>query len=369
MKIVFLCKRHYMGKDVIRDRYGRLYEIPWHLSRAGHQVQALCLDYRGQQNFCRADEALLHWSSLALKDWRLLQLPGYPYRLLNQLRGFRPDVVLAASDIPHIILGAWLARRLKIPLAVDLYDNFESFGQARLPGFVPGLRRAIRQAALVTTTSAALGDFIQSVCPPAGRILPLPSSVDTRVFYPMSRQQCRKQLGLPLQALLVGTAGNLTREKGIDTLYQAWMQLATRQPDTHLVLAGPRDPRLPLPCGPRVHDLGLLPHARVAELFAALDVGVMCIRDSAFGHYCFPQKAYEMLACQLPVVTANIGAMATLFAGHSENLYQPGDAGHLAQQLEHQLKYPSLPPIPLCTWQELVTQLEHHLRNLPAFSP
>jgi len=28
MRLVFLCKRRYMGKDVSVDRYARLYEIP-----------------------------------------------------------------------------------------------------------------------------------------------------------------------------------------------------------------------------------------------------------------------------------------------------------------------------------------------------
>jgi len=35
MKIAFLCKRRYMDKDVVADRYGRLYEIPYQLSRLG----------------------------------------------------------------------------------------------------------------------------------------------------------------------------------------------------------------------------------------------------------------------------------------------------------------------------------------------
>lgn len=33
MRVAFLCKRRYMGKDVILDRYARLYEIPFQLAR------------------------------------------------------------------------------------------------------------------------------------------------------------------------------------------------------------------------------------------------------------------------------------------------------------------------------------------------
>ena len=44
MRIAFLCKRHYTGKDVITDRFGRLYEIPHQLALLGHEVKAWCLD-------------------------------------------------------------------------------------------------------------------------------------------------------------------------------------------------------------------------------------------------------------------------------------------------------------------------------------
>jgi hypothetical protein len=31
------------------------------------------------------------------------------------------------------VVGHWLARRLNVPFVADLYDNFESFGLARIP--------------------------------------------------------------------------------------------------------------------------------------------------------------------------------------------------------------------------------------------
>jgi hypothetical protein len=40
MRMAFLCKRHYMGKDVIADRYARLYEIPYQLVKLGHTHSA-----------------------------------------------------------------------------------------------------------------------------------------------------------------------------------------------------------------------------------------------------------------------------------------------------------------------------------------
>jgi teichuronic acid biosynthesis glycosyltransferase TuaC len=367
MRIAFLCKRRYMGKDVVLDRYARLYEIPRQLARLGHTVEAICLDYRHGTNAGRwvheATPGVLHWEA-HVPGHLGLGIASYPWRVLARLRAFAPDIVIGASDIPHVALGAWLAKRLQVPFVADLYDNFEGFGQARVPGLVPLLRRAVRQAALVTTTSAPLRDYVRDVYAAPGVVVAMPSSIDKTVFHPRDRLASRRALGLPVDAMLIGTAGGLYRDKGIGALYAAWDRLRHDCPQVHLVLAGPCEASLPPPQDARVHYLGAIAHHRVAELFAALDVGVMCIVDSPFGRYCFPQKAYEMLACQLPVVAADVGAMGALLAATPACLYRAGDASDLAGKLRAQLDLPILPDIPIDDWRVLIGRLEPKLQAL-----
>jgi glycosyltransferase involved in cell wall biosynthesis len=104
-------------------------------------------------------------------------------------------------------------------------------------------------------------------------------------------------------------------------------------------------------------------------LFCALDVGVMCIRDTPFGRYCFPQKAYEMLACGLPVVAADIGAMSALFAAARQHLYRSGDAGDLADRIERQLETPMASTLPIEDWAQLIGRIEPELRRLAGINP
>jgi glycosyltransferase involved in cell wall biosynthesis len=356
-----------MGKDVILDRYARLYEIPFQLARLGHTVEAHCLDYRQGTIAARwehpAVPGTLHWEAHAPGALGV-GMAGYPWRLLTRLRAFAPDLVIGASDIPQVALGAWLARRLRVPFVADLYDNFEGFGQARIPGMVRLLRHAVRRAALVTTTSEPLRDYVEQVYGAAGVIIPMPSSIDKAVFHPRDRIDSRKALGLPEDALLIGTAGGLYRDKGIAALYAAWDRLRQECPRAHLVLAGPHEAALPPPQGERVHYLGAIAHDRVAELFCALDVGVMCILDTPFGRYCFPQKAYEMLACELPVVAADVGAMGALLADAPACLYRAGDAADLLRKLRAQLASPTLPAVPIDDWKTLIGRLEPELQAL-----
>jgi len=369
MRIAFLCKRRYMSKDVVQDRYARLYEIPRQLALRGHEVVGFCLDYQGHADGEWTHEGgagSLRWRSRALRPWIVPRLATYPRTLLRELRDFAPDVVIGASDIPHVALGAWLAQRLHCGYVADLYDNFEGFGQARIPGFVQLLRWGVRRADLVTTTSDLLGDFVRATCPPRGEVLPMPSSVDLKVFFPHDRAAARKALGLPPDANLVGTAGGLYRDKGVEPLYTAWREALAMHDDLHLVLAGPVDPALPPPASDRVHYLGQLPHDQMALFFSALDIGVISVLDSPFGRYCFPQKAYEMLACGLPVVAADVGATGQLFAGYPQLLFKPADAGSLAAAVLRQLQAPvTAESLPINDWS---AQIGAVAQRLPAIA-
>lgn len=361
MRIAFICKRRYMGKDVILDRYARLYEIPRQLALLGNEVGAFCLDYHAPDSSGywehEAEPGRLIWQSFSVGRVRLPWLGVYPWYLLRKLRAFQPDLLIGSSDIPHVVLAQWLARRMGIPYMADLYDNFEGFGQARIPGFVRALRGAVREAALVTTTSEplrkkVLADGAQGI------VVAMPSSVDLSVFHPGDKAQARQSLGLPQNARLIGTAGGLSREKGVEPIYEAWPAIAAACPDVHLVLAGPLEKDFPPPQGARVHYLGHLAHGQVANLFRALDVGIISILDTPFGRYCFPQKAYEMLACRLPVVATAIGQMRELYASTPKALFGPGDVIALTRAVLRQLQAGEIPSVPVADWRELIGSIE-----------
>jgi glycosyltransferase involved in cell wall biosynthesis len=366
MRIAFLCKRQYMGKDVIIDRYARLYEIPRQLAELGHEVRGFCLSYQGHEEGAwthqvAASAGRLAWQSRSLGRLLLPGLLAYPFHLLRHLRAFRPDVLIGASDIPQVVLTRWLAGRLGIPYVVDLYDNFEGYGQAKIPGMVVALRHAVRHAALVTTTSELLKALVVSEYRARGTVLSMPSTIDHALFFPQEKRICREALGLPPDALLVGTAGGLLRSRGIGVLYEAWNTVAAAQPGARLALAGPVDKDCPPPPRNDVIYLGCLPHEKTALLFNALDLGVIYLKDTVFGRYCFPQKAYEMLACGLPVVAADIGAMPDLLKD-ARKLYRADDAASLARAILSNLQNPAACAPEILDWRGVVMLLDEHLR-------
>ena len=366
MRIAFLTKRRYMRHDVIADRYARLYELPFNLARHGHEVLGICLSYR------HADEGrFLHDGTPGRLEWTssntgLLLFPGmlrYLQRTQRLLEEFKPDAILGASDALHVVIARHLAGRLRIPYAVDLYDNFESFGLTRIP-FLRGLyRHAVRDASAVSCVSAQLASLVRNEYAACGIIETLESTIGGNDFSPLERRYCRNELGLPQDAKLIGTAGALDTSRGINELFEAFNALASRDERVHLVLAGTPDRRRPLPAGSKVHYLGQLPHARVPLLYGALDVGVICVRNTAFGRYSFPQKAYEMAAMRIPLVVAAVGAMRDLFRPYPDCLYRPDVPGELAHKLARQLASPVVPDVPIPTWTEQTRRLESLLRS------
>jgi glycosyltransferase involved in cell wall biosynthesis len=183
------------------------------------------------------------------------------------------------------------------------------------------------------------------------------------LFHPRDRSECRRELGLPDGAMLVGTAGALSQTRGIKALFEAFDAMSRRDARLRLVLAGPLDGTVSLPVGDRVHYLGMLPATAVPTLLGALDVSVVCNRDSSFGRYCFPQKLYESLACGIPTVVARVGAMASLLQDHPRLLFEPDDPASLGAAIASQLADPGLPGLPIPDWQAMGERLLEVIRE------
>jgi len=328
MHILVLCKRQYTGRDLLDDRYGRLYEIPEQLALAGHEVTGRVISYRRRGALRTCSPAGVSWHSTDL-------LSGGFIPVSRAIRADAlPDVIWAGSDIPMCLFGMRLGRQLGVPVVLDLYDNYEAFGLARIPGMAAAFRRACSDASGLTVVTQALADYLASQ---HGRRLPITvvgNGVNTDVFRPLERDASRAALGLPLGIPLIGCAGALDQSRGIDDLFQAFMQLSTRHADLHLVIAGPRDATPERYHHPRIIDLGVLDWKRVPALISSLDVSIACNRDSAFGRFCYPLKVAESLQCGVPVVAAAVGDVPLLLDHRRELLYAPGDAAMLAARIE-----------------------------------
>jgi glycosyltransferase involved in cell wall biosynthesis len=355
MRVLFLTKQQYMGKDLLRDRFGRFYEFPKALAHHGHHVRGVCLKYWRDglsEPVPRQQLDGVDWQSFHL-GWNMAAgFFHHHQRLKTIAKEFSPDVIVGVSDSMHVILASTLAATVDAPAAIDLYDDFESYRATRLPGMRRGLKRGILGASGISTVSSALAAKIASEYRAPGIIRPISNAVCPETFQPMDKRLARRKLGLPESGSLIGTAGALSVERGTKTLLLAFAKLSRKRGNLHFVLAGRLDRRLPLPPSGNVRYMGELSQTDVGCLFNALDVGIVSNRRTQFAEYCFPQKFYEMIACKLPIVAAEIGAMSEMLAGHENCRYQPDSVDSLVGAIEKQLDTPTVLNIPVPTWKD-----------------
>ena len=352
MQILVLTKRQYMNKDLIDDRYGRFREIPLSLAQMGHQVNGICLSYRPKYEGRIMDGPVL-WESINLGQTKILGLHRFFKRASHYSKS--ADFIWACSDSIYGIIGYMLSAIYSTPLIFDLYDNFEYYLAAKLPIIKQLYHHTLKNCSAVTCVSRPLADLVKSYGQKVN-VAVLENAVRDDLFFPMDKNSCRAELKLPANCQLVGTAGALDDNRGIQSLYGAFDLLKDRYPDLHLVLAGPRKGNLPR--SDRIHDLDVLPLEKVPLLLNALDVAVICNRDSEFGKYCFPQKATEIMACDIPLIAARVGSMAALFKDHPQWLFAPDNSRDLADAIEHRLDDRATGYRIATSWKDATEKLE-----------
>lgn len=356
MKILVLSKRQYMLKDLIDDRFGRFREIPLELARMGHRVTGLCLSYRPRTEGWISDGPV-HWKSINAGRFKLVGLARFIAKARRMAED--ADIIWACSDSFYGVIACILRKINGFSVVFDIYDNFDYFLAARLPLGRQLYHWALRQSDAVTCLSDAFARHLKSRLAPHQKVYPLEFAVRSDFFHPLPQSIARGKMGLPLGVKIIGTAGALSKKRETPLLLEAFESLRKRHPDLHLALAGPRD--FHIPKDPRIHDFGILEFQEVPFLVNCLDVAVVCYADDEFGKFCFPQKTREFMACDVPVIAADVGSLKEIFSRNREWLYKPGDLVSLAGTIERRLTdshtaYPTCPE-----WPDLALRLERVL--------
>jgi glycosyltransferase involved in cell wall biosynthesis len=161
-------------------------------------------------------------------------------------------------------------------------------------------------------------------------------------LYAPRQETLRERFDLPLDAILVGQVGRISRPKGHATLLQAATLLAPDHPDAHFVLIGDGSgahggepevlaeleeaARTP-PLQGRVHFTGYT--SEVPEVTSTLDISTLCSENEAFG-----LTVIESMALEKPVVATRAGALPEIVEeGQTGYLFAPLEAKELAQKL------------------------------------
>lgn len=335
MRIHWICKSRYTNKDLLRDRFGRLFHIPVEQAKLGATVSVAALDYRDAPAQCM-EQGGARFYTLPAAPWRW---PLLARTLYQDAARHQPEVIIGSGD-SHI--GYWalrVAQKLNCPCIFDIYDYYPVFKGNRLPGMAWMFRHAASKADALWVASHSLEKRLQPLNP---QILRVENGVDQALFSAQGENQ-RSQLGLASDTPVVGYFGSITADRG-PLLFAACDLLRAKGLPLVLLLAGPVS-GIQLPQRPWLRYLGNQDQAHIPSLIRTCNVATLPYGNDPFNAMCGACKIAEYLACGVPVVATEVSGHARIFSSAPASLCAP-EATAMASALEAQLRQAQIAPFP-----------------------
>jgi glycosyltransferase involved in cell wall biosynthesis len=358
MKFVLLCKRHYTNKDLILDKFGRLFYLPVELAKHGHEGIVVAIDYRNKTPFYQRIENI-DFYSFPLKTLNLFSSIFQAYKII---KNYQPNVLIASGDTHFGGLGLWLSHQMKIPMAFDVYDYYPTFGTNKIPFFKSLFKFNLRKADLIICASRPLEKLALTY---NSNIIFIPNGIDQYVFKPMDKQSMRERLQLSQEDKIIGYFGSVEKNRGLETLLAACLLLRSEMPHLKLLIAGKIS--IPLNLNETWIDYrGLVSQSQVAELINASDVVTLPYSPSDFITFSNSCKTAEYLACNAPLVSTKVdNYLANYTTILEQSLCNPLDPQDMARALKLQLLNPQTTPFPQeLSWSFLGKKLAQSIKKL-----
>jgi len=240
------------------------------------------------------------------------------------------------------LLGRFAARLAGVPLVVHTPHGhvfFGYFGPLKTKIFILLEKLANRMAdRIVALTHREKADYISYRTCPVEKLTVIHSGIELNKFQeytPSDKTKLKKEIGLPENSFVVGTAGRLVAVKGPEFLIKASRTIIPKHPNTYFLFAGD---------GPLKEDL----QKRAKEAGDDKNIVFLGWRDdiahilSIFDVFCLPslnegmgRVLVEAMAHGIPIVASDVGGIPDLVT-HGKNgfLVPPKNPEELAKHIQ-----------------------------------
>lgn len=282
-------------------------------------------------------------ASHPVRSWRIPWL-GSPRRwtaALAWLRGLSAINLRDESGSPDLIISlelfsvttrqaSKLSRKWNIPHFVYVTEVLDSNPLYRLPPWRGNARRTVRQldGVICWNQAGARHATAQGVSPHL--LVTVSPGVDTDVFRPLVN-------GSPDRPLVAISVGELRADKGVmDVIAGVDAALGRLPKEFRLVLVGDGPLRESVErladSRPWLDVLGRIPRESVADQLRAADVFILTPHSRPFWVEQLGFAVIEAMACGLPVVVTNCGALSEVVPDHNP-VVPEGDVAAIANGL------------------------------------
>ena len=254
---------------------------------------------------------------------------------------FKPDVIHAHAATPAGFVGLLLKNRYGLPLVCSLRGSdvnvYPHYGKLSMRLTEKVITRADR----LVSVSNALKTEAGFIAKAKKDISVVYNGCDNDIFTVNRefRQYSRKILGIPEAAKVLIFAGDISIDKGIVELIEAFKKVRSKKANLHLVLIGaPKGSqetktltRITGSMNGSLHMTGRLEHLEIPRYLNAGDIFVLPSHSEGL-----PNAILEAMACSLPVIATRVGGIPEAVEdGKSGILTEKKDTNSLARAMEY----------------------------------
>ncbi|HEB55841.1 MAG TPA: glycosyltransferase family 1 protein [Gammaproteobacteria bacterium] len=268
------------------------------------------------------------------------------WRLSRAAKRHRPDVLYERYNL-YLPTGVWLAKRMKLPMLLEinapLFDERARYDGLALTGLARWSERYCwRGADAVLPVTEVLADRVRQEGVDAAKVHVIPNGIDWEKFRDIPDLETAKQaLGLDGQ-LVLGFTGFVREWHGLERVVEVVAAGANR----HLLVVGDGPARASIEArarelgvADRVTFTGIVNRDRVADYVAAFDIAL----QPDVVAYASPLKLFEYLAMGRAVVAPDRPNIREVLS-HDGNawLFDADTPQGLAEAIEHLCLAPAL---------------------------
>jgi len=264
---------------------------------------------------------------LPVPGFKALASLVFTFSALNLLKKIDPDIIHAHELISPSTTALLAHYLFKKPIVLNPHSSGpfgdvqkmkqKLFGHWRLNQFR-------KEASIFIAISGEIDSELASIGVPPTSRMQISNGIDTRRFRKLTdaeKQQCRRNLGLPIESRIAIFVGRLVSIKRIDLLLAAWKEVNLVDPQALLLIIGdgPLEDELKLDAPASIRFCGsredVSPFLQVADLFI--------LTSDSEG---IPVSLLEAMSCELTCMATSVGGIPDVIDhGKSGWLVTPGN--------------------------------------------
>lgn len=275
---------------------------------------------------------------------------GIPYSiptvtsLPTFLKAVKSSKIIHAHGHPYLtsLVAGKLAKRYSKPFVLTQHNTFIEYNNIfddieRLNDLAVG-KQTLKDADKIIAVSNATKDYVLSLGAKPEKVKVLHNGVDLVKFMPLAgkREEMRKKLGIPKNAIVVLTVRRLVYKNGVDTLIDSANIAVKKNPRIVFLVVGkgPDSDSVKL----RIQQLEIEGNFKLAgfvsdeDLPSYYNAADFFVLPSKSGEG-LPLVALEAMACALPVIATNVGGIKEVLMDDYGKLVPPNKPELLAKAI------------------------------------